>query len=135
MAVDDSDRAAPAISAALTPKPIQRLAAAMTASVTTTCKAPRPKTRRRMVMRRSKESSSPIRNSRKTTPNSASDATLAESAITRASRAGTAVTNCPSTPGLSAMPTIRKARMALTPMRRKSGTTSPATARIIRNSL
>jgi hypothetical protein len=56
------------ITAASGPSPIRMAAPAMIADVISTCRPPRPKTRRRMVLSRLNDSSRPIRNSRNTTP-------------------------------------------------------------------
>ena len=70
MAVDDSERAAPATRAVALSKPMAKRIAAIAAKVMRTCNPPSPKTRRRMVFNRSKDSSSPMRKRRKTTPSS-----------------------------------------------------------------
>ena len=71
-AVDDSDSAAPMAAAGAGASPMAMAAAAMTARQSVTCRAPMPNTQRRIRRRRSHDSSSPIMNRRKTTPNSAS---------------------------------------------------------------
>ena len=71
MAVDDSDRAAPAIKAARVSSPRSAAPPAIIRRLNSTCKPPSPKTRRRMVLRRSNDNSRPIKNSRKTMPSSA----------------------------------------------------------------
>ena len=70
-AVEDSARAAPIAAAGATSSPKAMAARAMAARHRLTCSAPMPNTQRRIKRRRSHDSSRPIMNSRKTTPNSA----------------------------------------------------------------
>ncbi len=70
-AVEDSARQAPTMKASRGVRPKARMAAPITSAQAAILTLPMPKTSRRMVFRRSKESSSPIMNSRKTTPSSA----------------------------------------------------------------
>jgi hypothetical protein len=81
MAVDESARERPTIRDAAPPLPNSAAMAAMTAAVTTTCSIPKPNTKRRMVSRRWKESSRPMRNIKNTTPSSAMPATRWASAM------------------------------------------------------
>jgi len=75
MAVEDSASAAPMATAACNGWPSRVAMVAMAAEQKATCRAPMPKTKRRISRSRSQLSSSPIMNSRNTTPNSASWAT------------------------------------------------------------
>ena len=72
MAVEDRARAAPMAAAAGRGSPKAIATPAITAVHSATCSPPMPKTSRRMRRSRSQLSSSPIMNSRKTTPSSAS---------------------------------------------------------------
>ena len=72
IAVDDRARAAPMAAAGATSMPNSMASPVSTPRVTPTWAAPSPKTSRRMSRSRSQDSSSPIMNSRKTTPSSAS---------------------------------------------------------------
>ncbi len=76
IAVDERARLAPIIMAAAVFWPNAMAMAVSSDPVSSTCRPPRPKTRRRMAIRRLKESWRPIRNSKKTMPNSAMPATL-----------------------------------------------------------
>ena len=71
IAVEDRARHAPMMTEAAAPLPNSAATPPIMPAESTTCRLPRPNTSRRMVMSRSKESSSPIRKSRKTTPSSA----------------------------------------------------------------
>jgi hypothetical protein len=82
MAVDDSDRHAPSTIDAAGELPNCHATAPITEAEITICKLPRPNTRRRICQSRSSDSSSPIMNSRKITPSSASACTPARSEIT-----------------------------------------------------
>ena len=70
IAVEDSDRASPAMIASFQSKPKAAPAAASSAAQAAICRLPLTKTSRRMAHRRFESSSRPIRNSISTTPNS-----------------------------------------------------------------
>ena len=137
MAVDDSDRAAPAISAARVSKPeqggsLRRWREGRPAPASRQGRRPGGawcSGARRTVRGRSGRAGRrrPVRRTGRE---------FSESAMTSALKQRNVVRRCgPRISGLSRMPTSRKARTALTPMRRNSGTTRPATPRMIRNSL
>ncbi len=81
MAVDDRARHTPMITEAAPPLPNSAAMPPMTAADRMTCRLPSPNTSRRMVTRRWKESSRPMRNIRKTTPSSAKTETWAPSVM------------------------------------------------------
>jgi hypothetical protein len=88
-----------------------------------------------MVSRRSRESSSPIKKSRNTTPSSPSEEIASGSVMTKALRNGKLPVSEPRTSGLRRKPTSRKPNMELMPRRTNRGTINPAAPRMIRNSL
>ena len=129
IAVDDRARAAPIARAAGQGWPRAWAAAAMTPRQTATCRPPRPNTIRRMRRRRSQDSSSPIMNSRKTTPSSASWATCSGSLIVKVASQGAVLPSAPSPNGPSTTPASRKPRIGLIFQRRNRGATTPAVTR------
>jgi hypothetical protein len=70
-AVDERARARPSATDPLMLWPIMLSAKPISSAQSRSCAAPTPKTSRRIVHRRRKESSRPIANSRRTMPNSA----------------------------------------------------------------
>ena len=79
MAVDDSERHAPTMIASEGLRLRAIAPPAINAVVSSTCRPPRPSTRRRMADNRASDSSRPIRNRRKTTPSSAKPETFSAS--------------------------------------------------------
>ena len=75
--MDERARAQPTARAAGAGWPMRKAMAAISPVQSAICSAPRPNTSRRISRSRSHDSSSPIMNSRKTTPYSASSATSA----------------------------------------------------------
>ena len=76
MAVEESAKHAASTAAIWGVRPKASAMTLITTKLIANCSPPRPSTSRRIAFRRSKESSSPIRNSRKTTPSSAIAVTL-----------------------------------------------------------
>jgi hypothetical protein len=107
MAVDDKARHAPMMMEAPAPLPASATIPAMTAVDSTTCRVPSPNTSRRMVKRRSIDSSMPIRNRRNTTPRSAMGETLLASTTVTHLSSGIAVLKLPSPSGPRMAPAPR----------------------------
>ena len=107
IAVDDSEKAAPKISAAAGFWPNSAAAPAIAAVLTTTCARPRPNTSLRRLLRRSKESSSPIVKSSTTTPKAASRSIASTLVIASASSQGARAAKRPRPNGPSATPASR----------------------------
>ncbi len=76
IAVDESERLIPIMTATSVFWPTATATAESSSAVTSTWRLPIPKTSRRIVIRRLKESPRPIKNNRKTTPSSAMPATF-----------------------------------------------------------
>ncbi len=128
-AVDDSARAAPTVRAAGQGAPRANAAAAPSARQAATCVPPRPNTSRRISRSRSHDSSSPIMNSRNTTPSSAISEISAGRETVRYPSHGAAWVKAPRPCGPSATPASMKPRIGLTFSRLNNGTTTPAVAR------
>src|SRR6476660_4805552 len=94
-----------------------------------TCNAPSPNTSLRMRDRRSKDNSSPIMNSRNTTPSSAKICISSTSAKVSALMTGERSLKRPSTDGPSSTPAPRKPITGLMRSRRNSGMTTAAVPR------
>ncbi len=135
MAVDDSARAMPATSAVSRVWPSSRNRADRAAVQARIWATPRPNTMRRMVFSRPHDSSSPIMNSRKATPSSASTAMSARSVMVSHSTQGATSANRPRPSGPSSTPAARKPSTGLTLNRLKMGTSTPAAARKTTRSL
>src|SRR3984893_13487143 len=135
MAVDDRASAKPSTAAEVGGSPRIKAKAPRAAAEPKTCRAPSPKTSRPMIAKRCQDSSRPIMNSRKTTPNSATGAIC--STFSRANGASQPIcrASAPRPKGPSKTPAPRKPRTGLNFKRRNSGTTTPAVARKINVSL
>ena len=132
-AVEDSDRAQPMTSPDDQdwPKPTTAIRP-ITKAHRTICGPPRPSTSARMRFRRSNDSSSPIMNSRKTTPSSPSVATCSGRSIRSGASQGNRPASAPTPQGPMATPASRNPMTGEILIRRNSGTMTPA---VVRNSM
>ncbi len=128
-AVEDRARAAPRIRAADGSAPATCASPARAAAQTASWIRPRPNTSRRMSRSRSHDSSSPIMNSRNTTPNSARSAISSGRATVIADSQGRRGARAPRPDGPSTTPAPRKPSMGLIFRRLNKGATTPAVAR------
>ena len=107
IAVEDKARHAPRMIDTVGGLPNRLAMPPITAVVRMICRLPSPNTRRRMVFRRSKDSSMPIMNSRNTTPSSAMPATFLASTTVTQYRNGNCLISEPSPSGPSIAPAAR----------------------------
>ena len=121
-AVEDRASAMPKRVDPTTLRPMTKNTTASAIEDSTICEAPSPSTMRRIALRRSKVSSSPMENSRNTTPSSASRCTAWVRIIENASSPGRWWLSRPSASGPISTPTSRKPSTLDTLKRCASGT-------------